>query len=196
MNTRLAVIAAALTIGTIASTSLRAQATDTAARWSLLVPSGTMVPTVAQSHAIKRGNVTAIQIAYAPRATFAITSTFGWARSRDVATADDPKLDVFTYDIGAEARAPQWLQARGMQLMPFIGAGAGGRSYNYRKLDIDATHNIAGYLSAGGEARIRRVGIRLEGRDYLTSFKPLNGSGATRSGNDVVVMAGLRLFSR
>ena len=196
MNNRHAVIAATLLIGSIASTSLRAQAADTAARWSLLVPSGTMVPTGAQSHAVKRGNVTAIQISYAPRSTFAITSTFGWARSRDVATAGDPKLDVFTYDVGAEARAPQWLQGKGVELTPFVGAGAGGRSYNYRNLDVDATHNVAGYLSAGGEARVRRIGIRLEARDYLTSFKPLNGSGDTRSGNDVVVMAGLRIFSR
>jgi hypothetical protein len=34
---------------------------------------------------------------------------------------------------------------------PFVGAGAGGRSYNHRKLDLDATHDVAGYGTVGGE---------------------------------------------
>ena len=75
-------------------------------------------------------------------------------------------------------------------------AGAGGRSYNYRKLDVDATHNLAAYGSVGGELGIRRVRVRLEARDYVTGFKPLAGEGAARTGNDVVVMAGLRFVSR
>jgi len=200
MNTRFAVIAGALSCTLVVANGLGAQVAetkaDTSARWSLTVPGGTIVPTGAQRHAIKRGDVTAIQLAYAPRAAFAITSTFGWARSRDIATVGDPKLDVFTYDVGVEARAPRWLQGNGMAFTPFAGAGAGGRSYNYRKLDVDATHNIGGYLSAGGDLRIRRLGLRLEARDYVTGFKPLQGSGAARTGNDVVVLAGVHLFSR
>jgi hypothetical protein len=201
MDIRHAVIAAALTSfvaagRTVAQAGETSPAPDTPARWSLIVPSGTIVPTGALRHAIKRGNVTAVQLAYAPRPTFAIMSTFGWARSRDVATTGEPKLDLFTYDLGAEVRAPRWLEGNGMALTPFAGAGAGGRSYNYRKLDIDATHNVAAYVSAGGELRIRRVGVRLEARDYVTEFKALDGGNAKRTGNDVVFMAGLRLFSR
>lgn len=198
MNTRIAVIALSSTI--VAANAVSAQVPDskpdTARRWSLVVPGGTIVPTGAQRQAIKRGDVTAAQLAYAVRPSFAITSTFGWARSRDIATAGDPKLDVFTYDIGVETRARRWLESNGVTLTPFAGAGAGGRSYNYRKLDVDATHNLAGYVSAGGELRIRRLGLRLEARDYVTGFKPLQGSGETRTGNDVVVLAGLHLFSR
>jgi hypothetical protein len=194
MNNRLAIIAA---LGfTVLSTHTASAQSDSSPRWSVLVPSGAIVPTGAQRHAIKRGNVTAIQLAYAPRPTFAITSMVGWGRSRDIATVGDPKLDVFTYDVGAEARAPKWLDGKGMSFSPFAGAGAGGRSYNYRKLDVDATHNIAGYVNAGGELRVRRVGMRLEARDYLTGFKPLDGAGDARTGNDIVVMAALRLFTR
>lgn len=202
MNTRFAVIAGALTSSLVSAHALVAQAADTnatadrSARWSLTVPGGTIVPTGAQRHAIKRGDVTAVQLAYAARPAIAITSTFGWARSRDIATAGDPKLDVFTYDVGVEARAPRWLQGHSMSLAPFAGAGVGGRSYNYRSLDVDATHNIGGYLSAGGELRIRRLGLRIEGRDYVTGFKPLQGSGTTRTGNDLVVLAGVHVFSR
>jgi hypothetical protein len=193
MNIPSAVFAAALGCILIPS-SLFAQARTP--RWSFLVPSGALVPTGAQRHTIKRGNLSAVQLAYAARPTFAITSTVGWARSRDIATTGDPKLDVFTYDIGAEVRAPQWLDGNGMTLSPFAGAGAGGRSYNYRKLDVDATHNVAGYVSTGADLGIRRVGVRLEARDYVAGFKPLTGAGAARTANDVVVLVGLRLLPR
>lgn len=201
MNVRHAVVAALLTCSLPAAQSL-AQSVDTAgtpattARWSLLVPSGTIVPTGAQRQTLGRGNVTALQVAYALQPTFALVTTFGWARTRDIATAGNPKLDVFTYDVGAETRAPRWLEGKGMALTPFAGAGVGGRSYNYRKLPLNATHDLAAYVGAGGELRVRRVAVRLEARDYLTQFKALNGGDASRAGNDVVVMAGLRLFSR
>ena len=49
--------------------------------------------------------------------------------------------------------------------------------------------------SAGGELGIGRVRLRLEVRDYVTSFKPLDGKGAAGTRNDVV-MAGLRFVKR
>lgn len=196
MNIKSAVIAAAIG-GTIAA-NLSAQAAETAqprakqARWELLVPSGALVPTGEQRDAIKTANLSAVQISYVPKPALAITSMFSWARSHDVATAGDPKLDVFTYDVGAELRAPSSKKG----FTAFAGAGLGGRSYNYRKLDVDATHNVSAYASAGGELGIRRVRVRIEARDYVSGFKPLSGEGAARTGNDIVVMAGLRLVAR
>ena len=201
MNTNIAVIAAAvgslLTANTLVAQTPDAQAAPAkSARWELNVPSGALIPTGDQRDAIKRGNISAVQITFVAKPMFAITSMAGWARSRDVATLGDPKLDVFTYDLGAEVRAPQVLSGKGMTFSAFAGIGGGGRSYNYRKLDVDATHNLSAYGSVGGEVAIRRVRVRLEARDYLSEFKPLAGGGESRTGNDVVVMAGLRLVSR
>jgi hypothetical protein len=180
----------------VAQTAESPAAPTVPARWEFLVNSGTLVPTGAEHHAIKRANLTAAQLTYVVRPMFAVTSTFDWARSRDAAVADNPKLDVFTYDIGAEVRAPHSMTGEAATFRPFAGVGLGGRSYNYRKLDVDATHNVAAYGSVGGEIGVRRVRIRLEARDYVTTFKPLRGDGASRSGNDIVLMAGLRLVSR
>jgi hypothetical protein len=165
-------------------------------RWELNVPSGTLVPTGDQRDAIKRGNLSAVQITFVAKPMFAITTTGGWARSRDIATVGDPKLDVFTYDVGAELRAPRLMSGKGMTFSGFAGVGGGGRSYNYRKLEVDATHNLSAYGSVGGELGIRRVRVRIEARDYVSEFKPLAGPGESRTGNDVVVMAGLRIVSR
>ena len=165
-------------------------------KWEFLASTGAVVPTAAQRDAIKRGNLAAAQLSYVVRPTLAITATLGWARSRDIASVGDPKLDVFTYDLGAEVRAPQWIAGHAVTFSPFAGVGAGARSYNYRSLDVDATHNVAGYLSAGGEFGIRRVRLRLEVRDYVTGFKPLVGDGTAAARNDIVVMTGLRFARR
>jgi hypothetical protein len=196
------VVTAALGCSIVAATSLSAQTIDSSAapakqaRWELVVPSGAMIPTGAQRDAVKRGNMNAVQITYVAQPSLAIVSTLGWARSKDVATAGSPKLDVFTYDIGGELRAPRWIATETMFLSPFAGLGAGGRSYNYRKLDVDATNNLAAYASAGAEVGMHRLRLRLEARDYVAGFKPLAGAGTSRTGNDVVVMVGLRVVSR
>jgi hypothetical protein len=199
MTARSLLAAAALGSTLAGVTPLAAQTADStaaprrSARWELLVPAGRIVPTGAQRGAIKRGNLSAVQLAYVPRPALAFTATVGWARSRDLAAANDPKLDVFTYDVGAEVRAPRWGAGTSATFMPFAGLGAGVRSYNYRSLDVDATHNPAAYAAAGAELGVRRVRVRVEARDYVTGFKPLAGGGTADTRNDVVVMAGLRL---
>ena len=79
---------------------------------------------------------------------------------------------------------------------PFAGLGAGARTYNYRSLDVDATHNVAAYASVGTELGFGKVHVRLEARDYVAGFRPLDGIGEATVGNDVVFMVGLRFGTR
>jgi hypothetical protein len=164
--------------------------------WEFLVHSGTVIPTGAQRESVKRGKLTAAQLTYVAHPAVAVTATVGWARSRDIASAGDPKLDVFTYDVGAEFRAPRHSLGGRFSIRPFAGIGAGARSYDYRSLDMDATHNAAAYGSAGAELGSRRVRLRVEAREYVTGFKPLSGAGRADTRNDVAIMAGLRFAAR
>jgi hypothetical protein len=169
-----------------APTSAAEPSVATPARWELRLPSGALVSTGAQRHIIKDAQLSAVQLSYIVRPRLAVTGMVGWARSRDVASAGDPKVDVFSYDVGAEVRGSQWLVGEHLTLSPFLGAGAGARSYNYRGLAFDATHNAAAYGTIGGEAGVGRVRVRLEVRDYIAGFKPLDGTGASSTHNDVV----------
>lgn len=163
--------------------------------WELRVTSGAFVATGNHRNAVANAQATAAQVAWVVRPSLAVTGTFTWARSRDRGLVNTPKLDVFTSDVGVEARPTLWFAKRAVSLSPFAGVGAGMRSYNYRKLEVDATNNLAGYASVGGELGIGRVGLRLEVRDYATGFRPLVGAGRSDMRNDVVMMAGLR-FNR
>jgi hypothetical protein len=192
------VLAALIAASAAGTASAQEQTTaDQGSPWEFIVTSGTVVPTGAQREAIRRGKVTAAQVSYLARPGFAVTASVGWGRTRDLALADQPRLDMFTYDVGAEFRASRWLEGGLWSLSPFAGVGAGGRSYNHRSLAVDATHNVAGYASVGGELGIgSRVRMRLEARDYVTGFKPLDGSGHANARNDVTVLGGLRIRVR
>lgn len=205
MSIRSLLTIATLGCTVVATSDLSAQTADTSSApsplgqkhsWEFLMTSGAVVPTGAQRSAIKRGNLSAAQLTYVARPALAFNATVGWARTRDIASKGDPRLDVFTYDVGAEVRSNQWSSDRTVTLRPFAGVGAGARSYNYRSLDVDATHNAAAYGSMGSEVGYRRVQLRIEARDYVTGFKPLAGGGTTDTRNDVVIMGGLRIATR
>lgn len=193
MIARATLAAAVLTI--VSTSPVRAQtvapeAPQTHARWELIIPGGQLIPTGDQRDAVQRGGLTAAQLSYVPRPSLAFTATFGWARSRDVASVDHPKLDVFLYDVGVEVRAPS------STFTPFAGIGGGARSYDYRSLHADATHNLAAYASAGGEIGMGRVHLRVEARDYVARFRALDGRGASHTRNDVALLVGLRFGTR
>ena len=163
--------------------------------WELRVPGGALIGTGAQRDQVKDAQVTAIQLSRTVGHGVAVVGTFGWASSRDMAAVDRPKLDIFTSDIGLEACAHEWLSTKPVSISTFAGFGGGVRSYNYRKLDVDATNNLAGYVAVGSELGVRRMRIRIEARDYATGFRPLVGGGKSEARNDVVIMAGVR-FNR
>jgi hypothetical protein len=202
MTTRSFLIAAALGCTIVRTSTLCAQSADTpsapvrTAGWEFLVSSGSVVPTGVLRNTVARGNLTAAQLSYVVHPALALTATLGWVRSRDIATLGNPTLDVFAYDLGAELRAPKWTAGDAVSFSSFAGFGAGARSYNYRSLDVGATHDVAAYGSVGGDLGVRRIRLRLEARDYVSGFKPLDGTGTAVTGNDVALMVGLRFVTQ
>lgn len=188
---RIALLTAAL-VGS-AGVSFAQTVPDHKRGFEFVVSSGRLLPVGDQRDALKRGDLTQAQLSYRVLPGLALTSSLGWARSRDIVTVNSPKLDVFTYDVGAELRADRWLSAGALSFSPFAGAGGGARSYHYRSLDVDATHNLAAYASAGGDIGYRRVHLRLEARNNVSGFKPLMLNGQSGRRNDVTVMAGFRI---
>jgi hypothetical protein len=198
VSVRRAAIIAAGTLGLLLSsrTSAAQMPAPQAKPWELRFTSGAFIPTADQRNSLKDAQLSAAQLSWVVRPSLAITGTFGWARSRDLSSVNSPKLDVFTSDLGVEARPAKWFAKRSVTFSPFVGLGAGARSYNYRKLDVDATNNLAGYGTLGGELGLGRVGLRLEARDYVTGFKPLIGAGKSEARNDVVITAALSFNRR
>lgn len=193
-----AALAAAMLVAAASSADAQTAAArpSVRSRFEFIVSDGALLPTGEQRNALKNARMNLAQLSYAVRPYLAVTTSMGWVRTRDIASADRPKLNVFTYDVGAELRADRWVSGHALTFTPFAGGGAGGRSYDYRSLAGNATHNLAAYGSAGGELGYRRIRFRVEARDYVTGFAPLTATGATVRRNDVSLMGGFRIASR
>jgi hypothetical protein len=149
---------------------------------------GAYVPTGEQRDFLKDAVLVGAQGSLNFGTNFAVTGSFGWSPSKDKVTPGDQKIDAYQYDLGLEVRTPESYLGG---VTPFVGAGIGGRTYNYRDLDVDAKTNFDGYGAVGVDVGAGRVGVRIEARDYVSRFKPLTGNGDTKTRNDVGLFAGL-----
>jgi hypothetical protein len=152
---------------------------------------GAYLPTGDQRDLLKDAVLVGAQASWRVIPAFAVTGSFGWAPSKDRITAGDQKLDVFQYDVGGELRAASLYTAGVWDFTPFVGLGVGGRTYSYRDLNVDSKTNVDGYASLGGDVGFGPLALRVEGRDYVSQFKPLTGNGDSKTRNDVGVALGL-----
>jgi hypothetical protein len=176
-----------------AAAGAAAQSSEPDRALQVRVTSGSFAPTGSQRDALESAHVTAAQISWLIRPSLAITGSFSWARSKDLTLNDTPRIDVFTTDLGVETRGSKLFANGPISIRPFAGLGGGMRSYDYRTLAMEGTHNLAGYGAIGAELGIGRVGVRLEARDYVSGFKPLAGVGTADTRNDMVITAAVSL---
>jgi len=171
----------------------RAQAQGGTAGFELRPYVGAYVPTGDQRDLLKDAVLVGAQASWRLTSALAVTGTVGWSPSKDRITPGDQTLDVYQYDIGLEGRLGNGSASTAWSFTPFAGLGIGGRTYNYRDLDVESKTNVAGYGALGGELGVGRWGLRLEARDYVSRFEPLTGSGETKTRNDVTIVTGITL---
>jgi hypothetical protein len=152
---------------------------------------GAYIPTGDQRDLLKDAVLVGGQASWRVIPAFAISGTFAWSPSKDRITPGNQTLDLFQYDLGAELRADSWYDGGFITLTPFVGLGAGGRTYSYRDLNVGNQTNFDGYGSLGGDIGFGPVALRIEARDYVSRFKPLTGGGDTGTRNDIGLAAGI-----
>jgi len=186
----LAAAAALLLVTALAAVAAAAQPAE-GGRAEIRPLIGAFLPTGSQHDALEAAVIVGGQASYRVVRALAITASFAWSPSADRVRPGGPRLDVYQYDAGAELRAPGWARGATWSLTPLIGAGIGGRTYDYRDLDAPTKTNFGGYGALGGELGFGRAGLRVEARDYVTGFKPLEGRGDGTTRNDITVTAGV-----
>jgi hypothetical protein len=152
---------------------------------------GAYIPTGDQRDFLKDAVLVGGQASWRVIPAFAISGTFAWSPSKDRVTPGNQTLDLFQYDLGAELRADSWYDGGFITLTPFVGLGAGGRTYSYRDLNVGNQTNFDGYGSLGGDIGFGPVALRIEARDYVSRFRPLTGGGDTSARNDIGLAAGI-----
>lgn len=192
LKTVVTAVNAAVLIATVSGSTYAQSSAPSTPGFEVLLPTGSINPTGHQQAELKRANLTAAQLSYGLRPDLVLTGTVGWARSRPLRFGTDVKLDLFTYDMGAEYRVPRRVADGRFNIKPFTGLGVGARTFNYRAVEVATAHNLTAYASVGAEVALVKIRLRLEVRDYVSWLSPTGGSETVRR-NDVAFMAGIRL---
>lgn len=178
-------VALALIVGAI---RLPAQEVSGVSRGTVRSFVGAFIPTGDQRDLLEDAVLVGAQASWKFNSNLGLTASFGWTPSTDKVTPGSQTLDAFQFDVGVEASAAQ---LRTTRVTPFLGLGAGGRTYSYRDLDIESKTNFAGYGALGVDIDAGPLSVRLEARDYVSRFQPLTGGGDTKTRNDVALFTGL-----
>lgn len=153
---------------------------------------GVFVPVGASRADFKSATMVGAQAAMELNRHFHGLASLGWTHGHNKFFARD-RTDIWQYDVGAEVNAVRDL-GWGWYFRPFLGAGAGGRSYNYRDT-AKTTHCTAGYGTLGTELQRNVVALRVEARDYLSCFEsPITEKKRTR--NDLALSIGFAYHLR
>lgn len=118
-----------------------------------------------------------------------IVGMVAWTRGRTKLPVSNDATHIWHYDLGGEVNVVHALGG-GWRLRPFVGAGFGGRTYDFRAAELATRVCTAGYGAAGTELQTGAFALRLEGRDYLACYQqPLTGRTHTR--NDLGLLLGV-----
>lgn len=142
---------------------------------------GALVPTGAQRDVFGTAATYGVQVAMEINPRLHVQGSFAWSPNESKLDLVDADVDVFHYDLGAEFNLIRPL-AGGWDLKPFVGFGAGARTYRYAADAVPGHSPLTVYGAAGTELQYGVAALRLEVRDYAYSFRhPITDASKTRN---------------
>lgn len=169
-----------------------------ASAWAEVTPefrlfAGAYVPTGKQADVLKSSMLVGVQSAVELASGVHLLGTLAYTTPRPDRGTIGNDVHMYQYDVGAELFHIYSASDRNDHLTfrPFIGAGLGGRTYDFKGVESRAETNLVGYGSLGTELQHARIAARIEARDYLSRFKGLTGTESVSTRNDLVLGGGL-----
>ena len=152
---------------------------------------GVLIPTGELRTDYKSAETFGAQLAFEISPTFHLVGSMGYTHGHHKFAALNDRTDVWQYDAGLEIN-PFGRFGATWEFRPFLGAGAGARTNDYKAAEYATNTCLAGYGSLGAELQRGVVAFRVEGRDYVSCQKsPVTAVEKTR--NDIRLNFGLAL---
>jgi hypothetical protein len=142
---------------------------------------GAYVPTGSMRDAFEPATMLGAQFGLELSRNFHVLATGTWTQGHNNFDFSTDRVNIWQYDVGVEGNlirplGEEWL------FRPFLGVGAGGRTYDYRAGGVDTKSCTAGYAALGSEFETGAYALRAEARDYLSCFEsPVTGEKQTRN---------------
>jgi hypothetical protein len=156
---------------------------------------GAYIPAGALRDDFKTATMLGVQSALELSDYMHIVGTVAWTHGHNkFASFSNDVTYIWQYDLGVELNLIQEVGSSWL-FRPFLGAGGGGRTYDYKAKAIGTQTCTAGYGALGTELQRGSIALRLEGRDYLTCYEsPMTATKKTR--NDFGLAFGLAYHIR
>lgn len=158
-----------------------AQAPPTTGTFELRPFVGSYMPAGALVDEFKTAPTIGTQLAYELSSTVHVVGTVAWTDGRTKLAVSSDRVNLWQYDVGAEANLVRSLSET-VLFRPFLGAGSGGRTADYRANDLGTTTCATGYGALGAELQRSAIALRVEARDYVVCHEsPITGDRRTRT---------------
>jgi hypothetical protein len=157
-----------LTALVLGATALTAQ-TKTSA-FELRPFAGATIPTGALRDVFKDAPILGMGVAFQMQPNLHIVGNFGWMREHTKYAVSKNDGNRYSYDAGVELSAERAMTENWM-FRPYVGLGAGARTYTYQAETLLKRTGAAGYGTLGTEFRYGVTAIRLEARGNAFNFK-------------------------
>ena len=129
----------------------------------------------------------------------AVVGAFALARPHDRLDPQRRRIRLAQVDVGIE-RARSHTVSDDWTLKPFLGVGAGTRSYTIASEtgggDERTRNHVAGYAALGTELQSGRLALRAEGRAYVATFSGLRAGSSRSARADASLSFGLAYHVR
>ena len=183
---RIPFVAAALLV----AASAAAQAPRPTAGPEIRTLVGAFMPTGDQRNDFKDATLLGAQIAREMSPWSHLLASVSWAHGHNkFAQLNDKVTYIWQYDVGAEVNALHTI-GNDWFFRPFVGAGVGARTYDYKAATASTKTCTAGYGSVGMEFQRFDGALRFDLRDNLNCFEsPITAKKSTR--NDLGLSFGL-----
>lgn len=176
-----------LTLLLLAAASAAGAQSPSGALFEIRPNAGVMIPTGAQRDLVRTAPVYSVQTAMEMTRSLHVVGSFAWSPGR--LAASDQSLDNYQYDVGVEFNLVEAI-GKDWNLKPFVGMGAGARTYTYAADDIPTRTGVSGYVSVGTEFQLRLIALRLETREFRYRYT-YPDQASSRSRKDVSLSAGI-----
>lgn len=142
------------------------------ARFEVRSFAGRYIPSGRMSDDFKSANTFGVQTAFELSSYVHVLASAGWTDGMStIGAINNGKTSVWQYDGGVEVNGLKEL-GKGWIFRPFVGAGAGARSYKFDDPVVVGTKTcMNGYGALGTELQKSVIGFRLESRGYVNCFK-------------------------
>jgi hypothetical protein len=156
---------------------------------------GGSFPIGSQRDFFKDGSLLGLQGAVELKPSLHVVGSFSWVDGKSKYDVSRTNVDIFQYDLGVELAAVRALD-RGWQLKPFVGLGAGARTYEFSSRQLSNRTCSLAYGAVGSELQFAKVAVRLEARDNVFCYRsPIVGQ-ESKTRNDLGLSLGVAYHLR